>query len=100
MNQGGESYIFKTEDFDGPLVLDGPNFVDAGDNPNHGIIAGNNNPVLTHYQVSQACGGECWQPYFVCLVSVLSSSTHSNWLQVPLPCWRRRCLLVRPPGCL
>ncbi len=30
-NHAGQAYTFKTADFSGPIVLDGPGFVDAGE---------------------------------------------------------------------
>lgn len=54
-NHSNQTNIFRSADFTGPLVTNNPNFVDASDSNVMGLIAGNNYPVVTHFQVGQSC---------------------------------------------
>lgn len=59
-NHSNQSHTYATADFTGPLVFDGPNFVDASDSASTGVIAGSNAPVINHFQVGQVCSSaEC-----------------------------------------
>ena len=54
-NALGQSNVFATADFDGPLTLSDSAWVDAGTAAWNGIIGGADQPVVNHYQVGQVC---------------------------------------------
>lgn len=59
-NEYGQSHVFKTEEFGGQLILDGPNFVSSTLHPGVGVVSGNNVPTVYHFQVEYAC--DSFQP--------------------------------------
>lgn len=71
-NHQGQEKIFDTSQFTGPLVTDSNNFVDAYDQSWNGLMAGNNSPVLTHYQVGQSCDSAS------CRNNIDSSTSYCN----------------------
>ncbi len=75
-NTSGQPWVVDTSTFTGPLVIDGPNFVDAADQSWNGIMAGNDYPVLTHYQVGQSCSSAD------CHNSIGSSASYSNGMMI------------------
>ncbi|MBN2798585.1 MAG: hypothetical protein JXX28_05500, partial [Deltaproteobacteria bacterium] len=78
VNDRGEEAVFLLDDFTGPLVFDAPNWVDAADTSWSGIIAGSAYPVITHFQVGQACtAADCHK-------AIGSSSSYTNGLAVIL----------------
>lgn len=78
VNDLGQTTTFNTADFTGPLVFDAPSFVDAANQTWNGIIAGNNYPVVSHYQVGQACSSAS------CRTAVGTSTAYSYGFMIVL----------------
>ena len=56
INHSSQKAKFALASFTGPMVFFATNFYDAYTTGADGVIAGNNYPTVTHYQVGQACG--------------------------------------------
>lgn len=55
INEASQSHIFKLSEFGGPVIIDGNNWVGSDNHPSTGIVAGNNHPVVFHFQVDSVC---------------------------------------------
>ena len=71
-NHSDQTHTFTTADFTGPLITNATSFADAADLSTNGLLAGNNSPVVTHFQIGQVCS------VAGCHVAASSSTSYCN----------------------
>eukprot|EP00040_Diaphanoeca_grandis_P022764 m.122998 g.122998 ORF g.122998 m.122998 type:complete len:371 (+) comp28952_c0_seq1:389-1501(+) len=81
-NENGQSHVFNTSRFTGPLILGGKNFVASEGHFSKGILAGNNHPTMYHFQIGTACSRT--DPD--CYVGHCEDACPSPWSPRDVPC--------------